>query len=155
MDIVGILLYSVYKCLVSINIFILKYSQVFFIKANIFLFNFSVTIKTNNKNLCDFKTCGANAICRESNKAATCSCLPNYYGNPYEICRPECVVNSDCPLNLICNKIKCEDPCPNCCGLNSVCQVVNHVPICRCKSGYTGDPFFMCTYVESKRTFIN
>lgn len=89
--------------------------------------------------------CGPNAICREQNGAGSCSCLPDYYGNPYESCRPECVLNSDCPSNKACTQNKCRDPCPGTCGSNAICRVINHVPSCTCVPGYIGDPFQFCS----------
>lgn len=94
---------------------------------------------------CTPSPCGANAVCRVSGNAGTCSCLPDYIGNPYEGCRPECVVNSDCPVNLACVRSKCRDPCPGACGQNAVCNAVNHVPMCSCIQGYSGDPFRYCS----------
>jgi hypothetical protein len=88
--------------------------------------------------------CGSNAVCREQNGAGSCTCLPDYMGNPYEGCRPECVLNSDCAPNLACVRNKCQDPCPGTCGQNADCQVVNHLPSCTCRPGYTGDPFRFC-----------
>nr|CAD7617304.1 unnamed protein product [Timema genevievae] len=88
--------------------------------------------------------CGANADCREQNGAGSCSCLQDYVGNPYEGCRPECVLNTDCASNRACIRNKCQDPCPGTCGQNADCQVVNHLPSCTCIPGYTGDPFRYC-----------
>ncbi|KAG5895967.1 hypothetical protein JTB14_027967 [Gonioctena quinquepunctata] len=89
--------------------------------------------------------CGINANCREQNGAGSCTCLSNYIGNPYEGCRPECSLNSDCPSNKACIANKCKDPCPGTCGLNAECQVVNHLPSCNCITGYSGDPFRYCS----------
>ncbi len=89
--------------------------------------------------------CGANAICREQNGAGSCSCLPDYLGDPYEGCRPECLVNSDCPLNKACVNTKCKDPCPGTCGPNAECRTVTHTPSCTCLPGYSGDPFRYCS----------
>lgn len=96
--------------------------------------------------------CGSNALCKEKNGAGSCSCLPNYLGNPYEGCRPECILNTDCPPNKACIQTNCKDPCPGTCGQNANCQVVNHVPSCTCKHGFTGDPFHFCNVqpAESK-----
>jgi hypothetical protein len=66
------------------------------------------------------------------------------------MCRPECVVSSECSLNKACLNEKCADPCPGTCGQNARCNVVNHNPICSCSSGYTGDPFTGCKVIESK-----
>jgi hypothetical protein len=99
--------------------------------------------------------CGSNAVCREQNGAGSCVCLPEYFGNPYEGCRPECVINSDCPSNRACIRNKCQDPCPGTCGQNADCQVINHVPSCNCRPGYTGDPFRYCNiYQERKKISI-
>lgn len=100
---------------------------------------------------CSPSPCGSNAICREQNGAGACSCVSDYIGNPYEGCRPECVLNSDCASSLACINNKCKDPCPGTCGLNAICQVVNHLPSCTCISGYTGDPFRQCSFKQSER----
>jgi hypothetical protein len=100
---------------------------------------------------CSPSPCGANAQCREQNGAGACTCLQDYIGNPYEGCRPECVLNSDCPYNKACIKNKCQDPCPGTCGQNAICQVVNHLPSCTCNPGYTGDPFRYCNLPPPER----
>lgn len=53
-------------------------------------------------------------------------------------------MNTDCPSNLACITEKCKDPCPGSCGFNAECRVQNHIPICTCIQGYTGDPFTQC-----------
>lgn len=83
-------------------------------------------------------------MCREINEQAVCSCIPGYIGSP-PTCRPECITSSECALNQACSNQKCINPCLGSCGLNSVCQVVNHHPICSCKPKYTGDPFVRCS----------
>lgn len=93
---------------------------------------------------CDPSPCGANAICKERNGAGSCSCLPDYTGDPYQGCRPECVQNSDCVHTKACINNKCKDPCVGACGINAQCQVINHQPSCSCLSGYTGDPLKSC-----------
>ena len=100
---------------------------------------------------CSPSPCGSNAICREQNGAGACTCINDYFGNPYEGCRPECVLNSDCASNLACISNKCKDPCPGTCGLNAVCQVVNHLPSCSCISGYSGDPYRQCNFKQNER----
>lgn len=88
--------------------------------------------------------CGPNARCRSENGFATCECLPEYQGNPYESCRPECLISSDCAMNKACIRNKCQDPCPGTCGLSAICSVSNHIPICYCPEGTTGDAFRIC-----------
>ena len=82
-----------------------------------------------------------------------CSCLPEMIGSPPN-CRPECVVNSDCPSDKACIRQKCQDPCPGLCGLNAYCSVRNHVPICICNQGYIGDPFSQCRRPPSKSSAV-
>lgn len=98
--------------------------------------------------------CGSNAVCNEQNGAASCKCIADYIGNPYEGCRPECVINSDCSANQACIRSKCQNPCPGFCGYNAVCQIVNHTPLCTCQSGYTGDPFVQCNVIQAPRKFF-
>ena len=93
---------------------------------------------------CNPTPCGSNAVCQTRNRAAACQCIPEYFGDPYVACRPECVVHSDCPSNKACQRNKCIDPCPGTCGINTECRVMNHVPICTCIEGYIGDPFTAC-----------
>lgn len=98
---------------------------------------------------CAIFECGANAICRERDGVAVCQCTANYIGNPYLACRPECVINPDCPSNLMCVRNKCVNPCAGVCGRNAECSVVNHQPMCTCLPGYTGDPFSNC-FIDRK-----
>lgn len=103
-------------------------------------------------NPCLPSPCGANAICKERNNAGACSCLPDYLGNPYEGCRPECIYSSDCPSDRACIRNKCQNPCPGTCGQNAECQVVNHLPSCQCLPGFTGDPFRYCSVLPPKES---
>lgn len=93
---------------------------------------------------CSPSPCGPNAICKEQKNAGACVCLPDHIGNPYEGCRPECVVNSDCATNLACIQNKCKNPCNNICGRNAICNVLNHAPSCQCLPGLIGSPYQNC-----------
>lgn len=106
-------------------------------------------------NLCVPNPCGNFAQCNEVGRSYVCHCLPNYYGSP-PFCRPECTVNSDCPNTKSCVNERCIDPCPGSCGLNSVCNVINHVPNCACKPGYEGDAFVRCQpiVIAGKKLFF-
>lgn len=94
-------------------------------------------------NPCVPSPCGPNSECRDIGGSPSCSCRLTFIGSPPN-CKPECVINSECPSNLACIREKCMDPCPGSCGLNAECSVINHVPICSCYQGYTGDPFNKC-----------
>lgn len=95
-------------------------------------------------NPCSPSPCGANALCKERNGVGSCSCLPEYFGDPYTGCRPECVSNSDCDRNKACSNNRCIDPCPGACGINAECRTVNHSPTCTCLTGYNGNPLVRC-----------
>lgn len=94
-------------------------------------------------NPCSPGPCGPNSECRVVNGQAICSCIKGYLGIP-PTCRPECIVSTDCSQNEACNNQKCVDPCPGSCGIEALCNVVNHNPICSCPLHYTGDPFIRC-----------
>lgn len=94
-------------------------------------------------NPCVPSPCGPNSNCREVNEQAVCSCLPEYIGSP-PACRPECTHSSECSFDKACINRRCQDPCPNTCGTNSDCRVLNHNPLCSCRPGYTGDAFTRC-----------
>lgn len=93
---------------------------------------------------CNPFPCGENAICREKNGVGSCSCMENYFGDPYVQCRPECINSAMCPSDKACLRNKCVNPCIGVCGLNSQCRVVNHSPQCSCIEGYTGNPSREC-----------
>ncbi|XP_029680457.1 neurogenic locus notch homolog protein 3-like, partial [Formica exsecta] len=97
---------------------------------------------------CNPSPCGANAVCNERNGVGSCTCLPQYFGDPYIACRPECVTNADCDRSKACLNNKCINPCPDTCGQDATCRVVNHAPMCSCLPGYTGDPVNGCTIVD-------
>ena len=110
----------------------------------VFILYFSALIPVEVVDPCNPTPCGSNAVCQNRNRAAACQCIPEYFGDPYVACRPECVVNSDCPSDKACQRNKCIDPCPGTCGINAECRVLNHVPSCTCIVGYIGDPFSAC-----------
>lgn len=103
-------------------------------------------------NPCDPSPCGPNSQCKVTNSQSVCSCLPEYRGSPPN-CRPTCVVSTECTTDKVCQYQKCVSPCPGPCGGNSDCRVINHSPICTCKSRYTGDPFSNCYILQGKKLF--
>lgn len=110
----------------------------------LFLSTIYLIVLDEPKTPCTPSPCGANALCKERNGAGSCSCIPEYHGDPYVECRPECVMNSECLRNRACINNKCIDPCPGTCGINAECRVVNHSPTCTCIPGYTGNPLNAC-----------
>jgi len=103
-------------------------------------------------NPCSPSPCGPNSKCRDVNGLAVCTCLSNFIGSPPN-CRAECVLNSQCSPDLACINQKCISPCPDPCGINTQCKVINHSPICICNLGYTGDPFTRCFPTPRKNIF--
>lgn len=95
------------------------------------------------KDRCSPSPCGPNANCHNGE----CTCIAEYQGNPYEGCRPECSTNADCNRDKACLRSKCINPCIGICGQDAQCEVVNHIPVCSCPVGYTGDPFSSCRAV--------
>lgn len=87
--------------------------------------------------------CGLNAQCRNIGGIPSCSCIVGFFGSPPN-CKPECVLNTDCSNDKACISMKCQNPCLGSCGLNALCNVIQHVPVCSCPSGYNGDPFAIC-----------
>lgn len=105
-------------------------------------------------NPCNPSPCGVNAICKERNGVGSCTCLHEYYGDPYNECRPECTLNSDCAKNRACVNNKCRDPCPGVCGINAECSVINHSPTCSCLDGYIGNALTAC-HEKPKSNFLS
>ncbi|XP_018323516.1 adhesive plaque matrix protein 2 [Agrilus planipennis] len=94
---------------------------------------------------CTGNTCGQNAQCTIAGGRPVCSCFNGYTGDPLTYCRrAECLDNSECRGHLSCINEKCVNPCEGICGFNANCEVRNHVPVCSCPPGHTGDPFSSC-----------
>lgn len=93
---------------------------------------------------CSQSPCGSNAICDNG----SCTCQENYFGDPFSGCRPECVLNTDCGQNRACLRNKCIDPCPGTCGQNALCNVYNHIPMCTCPTGMSGNAFVSCSPIR-------
>lgn len=79
----------------------------------------------------------------------SCHCSSGFIGNPPN-CKPECILNSECPYNRSCIDKRCKDPCANdICGEDATCHVKNHTPICECPVNYSGDPFVVCSIIDN------
>lgn len=105
-------------------------------------------VNTQCMDPCAYTQCGLNAICRvDNNHKGRCYCPETYFGNPLVSCeRPQCISDSDCPLDLACVNQKCQSPCS--CAPNAICTVLSHTPNCRCPPGYTGNPYESCQIGE-------
>lgn len=101
---------------------------------------FFVLVPSDVLDKCNPSPCGTNAICNDG----ICTCIEEHQGDPYVGCRPECVLSIDCPKDKACVRNKCVDPCENTCAVTAVCEVINHVPMCSCPQGKTGNAFYSC-----------
>ena len=106
---------------------------------------------------CESHPCGSNAHCRvhPDTGSAACICPPDYRGDPYVSCRPECVLNMDCPSHRTCVNNRCVDPCAGVCGVDALCRVANHMPICGCPERFTGDPYSLCRPIPAISKTLN
>jgi hypothetical protein len=115
--------------------------------------NHTVVIRDEVREPCNPSPCGSNAICKERNGAGSCTCMKDYFGDPYISCRPECVQNSDCARTKACVNMKCVNICDGACGLNAECHVANHNPVCQCIAGYTGNPSQACHQIPPSKNY--
>lgn len=107
-------------------------------------------IEDNPKEICHSSTCGSNTYCSVFGNRPICKCIEEYNGDPYSTgCRPECLMNTDCPGYLSCINSKCQDPCrEQICAVEAQCRVSNHIIRCECSAGTTGDPFRYCGPIQ-------
>lgn len=103
-------------------------------------------------NPCLNNPCGPFSRCEAIGNFPSCSCLPNYFGSPPN-CRQECVLNYDCPNNKACIRNHCIDPCQGICAVQAKCSVINHIPVCSCHEGFTGNAFSACYPIPNPRNF--
>lgn len=121
--------------------------QLLILRKSVNCYSFCCLVQADERtpeNPCINNPCGPHSQCRVIGNQGACSCLPNYMGRPPN-CRPECVIDSECPSNKACKNERCIDPCVGTCGVNALCNVVKHNPVCICISGYDGDPYTQCT----------
>lgn len=53
-----------------------------------------------------------------------------------------CRSDNECANTEACVNGKCASPCR--CGVNAICDVINHRASCKCLQGYTGNPLLGC-----------
>ncbi len=58
----------------------------------------------------------------------------------------ECDNDSECPDNRACNQHQCVNPCESGlpCGKNAQCTPTGHRAVCKCPTGWAGDPSTEC-----------
>ena len=94
--------------------------------------------------------CARTAECTVDGHRAQCKCPPGFTGDPYSQCVPifdgECRADPDCPDNRACISNQCLDPCTvdSPCGKSAICEATSHRALCRCPSGWAGDPHTEC-----------
>lgn len=93
---------------------------------------------------CNPSPCGPNAQCSNG----ICSCLADYIGDPMFGCHPQCILNTECPRDKSCIRNKCQNPCAgDLCGRAAICDVFNHVAMCSCPYGMSGNAYIACSPV--------
>lgn len=116
------------------------------LSGNPYNYCYQLDEKVAPKDPCNPSPCGINTVCKVQRKKAVCSCVKNYLGKPEDGCRPECVLNTDCPKTKTCINQRCEAPCSKAiCGINADCKVHEHTAVCKCPAGFTGDAFYHCS----------
>lgn len=50
---------------------------------------------------------------------------------------------------------KCLNPCPGTCAINAKCEVFNHISMCSCPPGFTGNAFIVCNEVKGIYTNLS
>lgn len=107
------------------------------------------------KDVCSLSpsVCGPFSQCKDFGDIPICSCLPGYLGHPPN-CKPECLLDDECPSIKSCLDQKCVDVCADkTCGLNAECLVIRHVPLCFCLPEHSGDPFIECSRISKIMNF--
>lgn len=85
--------------------------------------------------------CGTDAICNRG----VCECPNGFIGNPLRECRPECIVDRDCPTDRpACVYDICKNPCDDACGSGADCSLRGLTPVCSCPRDTSGDPLVRC-----------
>jgi len=95
-------------------------------------------------NPCAYGSCGEGAHCNVVNNEVRCTCPQFFQGDPRNRCFAECTKHEDCNSNQACIELQCRDPCVGACGLNALCNIESHKPICSCPKDMTGHPFDEC-----------
>lgn len=91
--------------------------------------------------------CGINAECIPLAHEATCKCpLRTKEDNNHNCIPVDCIAANDCSDDKTCLNSTCINPCklPNICGEKAYCSPSNHLGICICEAGTTGDAYLGC-----------
>lgn len=104
------------------------------------------------KNPCELsRACGKNANCIAEGHRAVCTCPLRTIGDANNECiQLECVEDADCSSKKACINNQCQNPCSleKVCGEKANCAIENHVAICSCQAGTTGNPLLGCVSLQ-------
>ncbi|KAJ8890121.1 hypothetical protein PR048_009628 [Dryococelus australis] len=104
------------------------------------------------RNPCDEPgVCGRNAECSAQAHMPMCTCPAQTRGDPKVECKKlECSDSNDCVADKACVDSRCINPCslPNACGKQAECTPLNHLGVCTCVPGSTGNPRLGCVPLQ-------
>lgn len=113
-------------------------------------------IASEGNDPCSPYPCGPNTDCMVSPLGvAVCRCKSGYFPKPDTItgCGHQCDDDDDCSNSQNCANGRCVNICEEgICGVNALCEPRNRRAICRCPSGYSGDPFTRCSAGQTGKT---
>lgn len=100
---------------------------------------------------CESVHCGVRAKCITENHQSQCVCVDGFVGNAYDLVKGcelphECSGDSGCLTDQVCRPgtdgiRRCVSVCLYAdCSITAECIGQNHIAVCRCPAGYTGDP---------------
>lgn len=103
--------------------------------------------------LCDSDTdCSCSEKCFNGGCRSVCSVrnkCPERQICHQNVCIPGCSIDAHCGDDMVCSSRRCVKACKeNSCGQDAACFAVRHRAICKCPSGYTGDPSEKCEPYE-------
>lgn len=94
-------------------------------------------------------------------RTMVCQCPPDTLVDPSGRCvpilvpKPQCRSDSDCSNPDKCLRGTCIEACKvDRCGINAICNSIDHQAICTCAPAYTGNPRFECSNIPKRPPLV-